>query len=683
MAEIVAMPTVDGGFAAHVAAERAADEWRLAAQRAEGLMTPAQEFTITAGPLNDTAEFHVYGSRGRTYYALDGSGDVIADADHVIPSRADQIRRDESLHPDPQVRARYAISYMRSIEGLTRNDGLELYQAERIADARLADRREIFKLTGKFMDGEEKGGRFDPTNGKRTPDNAEMKGDKARRRALDLYQRKDAARVRAARLENPNTCADEQARIAAEAAQYRGNRDEMLQEAARRRQSKDFGHKLGQELGKKRKEDSPKPQAVREVAEVNPQAEDAEIQRLQGVLAQARNDYARRVAGNSRRAVHRLANRDFRRSGVEDARIAYERARDQLGGIIGHLYQQAGASDSDLDTMAWSGAGQESQALVEEIRQEKLIATGENRYTRSRNADGTVTAVPVEHGSVYNAIHYPANAFYRFYARNSIPASRGRRVWQATKKTAVVGAIGTGAGLTAGLLAGAALSAGAGVAGVVIANRLTKAYMGSRARRVASGDELLVGIRSEQLQNQINSSLRDHPEPNDRNELNTANLTDFTEAQRKREVMWNRIRLGAMAVGLALGGYGVEHLVTHGETENLWNGSGSSTEPRTGGDGYMSEILHLHPVVPITPSAVSPSELPNVDLHGAEYPWDWAAQKFGQNNATTELLKLVNRARNAGVDVETNPLPDGKFDISVNGITNTKYVVRALNATKA
>jgi hypothetical protein len=244
MAETAPAPAVDGGFAAHAAAERRDAEYRRGEDMAEGLHTPAQEFDINASPLNDTAEFHVYGSRGRTYHALDGSGDVIADADHVIPSWPDQIRRDESLHPDPQVRARYAKSYMNSIEDLTQNQGLELYQAERITDARLSDTREVFNLTGKFMDGEEKGGRFDPNNGpngKRTPDNAEMEGNEARRRALDIYQRKDAARVRAARLENPHTRADEQARIAAEAAQRRGNRDEMAEKARGRAQRKQEG----------------------------------------------------------------------------------------------------------------------------------------------------------------------------------------------------------------------------------------------------------------------------------------------------------------------------------------------------------------------------------------------------------------------------------------------------------
>lgn len=222
-------------YATYAQGERAAD---LAQQQ---LQAEQQAFTVQASPLDDAAEMRVYGSRGRIYY--NPGGDVIAEADNVTPSRFDQIRRDESLDSNPESRRRLAEGYRHDIDDLTTNQGLNLFQAEVIAEGRLADRGNILRLTGRFMDGGETRGRFDASTGVRMPDNAAMEYDKARQRAVDSYQRKDASRVRRARLENPYTRADEQARIATERANRRGDREAMGQRAEGREQRRQEGRK--------------------------------------------------------------------------------------------------------------------------------------------------------------------------------------------------------------------------------------------------------------------------------------------------------------------------------------------------------------------------------------------------------------------------------------------------------
>ena len=409
----------------------------------------------------------------------------------------------------------------------------------------------------------------------------------------------------------------------------------------------------------------------------------ARIEELNRALPRLRDDYARRVAGRSRRAIH--IRRDFRASGVEEARLAYEQARDELGGIIASLYAEGGASAESINVAAWSGAAEERKALVQQIRAERLLATGGNRYARETNPDGTVIAVARERGRIRGAV----DAFYGWYARNSLgqrrdgTAMRGGRVAGIAKNTVAVGALGLGGGIAVGMLAGGALPVGAGVTAGIVANRITKAWMAGRIRRNVRGTDLLVDQRSRALNNDILEDFGDV----DGRAPNTADITGAVTRNTRREVRGNRIRESVSTLATAAGAVGLEHFIA-GDLPDLHLGQRLEHLFGNGGKEAAKAAKGAKTGGAKLPKGVVPGETPlrNIDLKGAEYPWDWAANRFGSDHATPELLELVKKAREAGVDAQTHQLPNGRFDISVNGNTNTQYVVnwldRFVNAKK-
>src|SRR5207253_7278151 len=127
-------------------------------------------------------------------------------------------------------------------------DGLNLWQARTIAEQRLTDRNNIFRLTGRFMDGAETRGRYDRESRRRDPASAAMDGDEAYNRALQTYWRKDERRVHDARIENPYTRANEEARVAAEREHRRGDRDEMRRRAEGREDRRRAGRERARDI---------------------------------------------------------------------------------------------------------------------------------------------------------------------------------------------------------------------------------------------------------------------------------------------------------------------------------------------------------------------------------------------------------------------------------------------------
>ena len=117
--------------------------------------------------LNDAAELRVFGSRGRTYE--DADGNVIADSRNQLPSKVDEIRQNRRFG-SPDEREKVASEYQADIQD-SLDRGLELSQAEMLANRNLASTEEIGKLTGSFV-------------------GQGMSPDAAHRRATDLHRQK-------------------------------------------------------------------------------------------------------------------------------------------------------------------------------------------------------------------------------------------------------------------------------------------------------------------------------------------------------------------------------------------------------------------------------------------------------------------------------------------------------------
>ena len=79
---------------------------------------------------------------------------------------------------------------------------------------------------------------------------------------------------------------------------------------------------------------------------------------------------------------------------------------------------------------------------------------------------------------------------------------------------------------------------------------------------------------------------------------------------------------------------------------------------------------------------------PKVDIPGGtdfgsyDYPWSWAKDVFGEQNAMNQLFDLAQRAQEAGYNIQWNNLGDGNMLndwISINGRSDTGYVISILS----
>ena len=103
--------------------------------------------------LNDRAELEIYGSKGRTYRDPE-TGDLIADKDHLLTGKIDEIRGDGKTRPKNNQEAK---KYEDDLETLL-GDGYELCQAKLIMDLRGVDSMfnqakadHVLRMTGKLV----------------------------------------------------------------------------------------------------------------------------------------------------------------------------------------------------------------------------------------------------------------------------------------------------------------------------------------------------------------------------------------------------------------------------------------------------------------------------------------------------------------------------------------------------
>lgn len=83
------------------------------------------------------------------------------------------------------------------------------------------------------------------------------------------------------------------------------------------------------------------------------------------------------------------------------------------------------------------------------------------------------------------------------------------------------------------------------------------------------------------------------------------------------------------------------------------------------------------------PTENVPTTTPNdLDLSQYEYPWNWAADVWGESDAMNRLHDMANKASQAGYNIEWHSLGDGiptNDWISINGNSNTQDVIDILN----
>jgi hypothetical protein len=168
-----------------------------------------------------------------------------------------------------------------------------------------------------------------------------------------------------------------------------------------------------------------------------------------------------------------------------------------------------------------------------------------------------------------------------------------------------------------------------------------------------------------------------------------------TEKRTNEEMTKNRRKIVATTLS-TLGGWGLGEVVdavTDSDLPNIGGSENPDTEggerplpgdgdldprpqpevddPTLGGVTADPEITGIEIIDPENPLGDDVAEgvaTPEFDTSGYEYPWDWASEQYGSENATAVLENLAQRASEDGHDVEWHGTGTGRW-IEIDGIS--------------
>ena len=125
--------------------------------------------------------------------------------------------------------------------------------------------------------------------------------------------------------------------------------------------------------------------------------------------------------------------------------------------------------------------------------------------------------------------------------------------------------------------------------------------------------------------------------------------------------------MGKFGLGFALGGFAGKYI---GDWANSAHATGSEQMPQSGSassvDNSVDKIVN----------SVNPD---TSNFNSYDYPWDWAADKFGAANAMDQLHNLADKAMANGHTVQWFNNPDGSVWMKVDGSSATADVLKVLN----
>jgi hypothetical protein len=115
--------------------------------------------------------------------------------------------------------------------------------------------------------------------------------------------------------------------------------------------------------------------------------------------------------------------------------------------------------------------------------------------------------------------------------------------------------------------------------------------------------------------------------------------------------------------------------------------AGAYLDHRYNGGAGMHHVITKPPKGTTAPNVDAlPANLPNVNLHGEHYPWNWAQETFGADKATSELNALVAKGQALKLPIKEVPMSDGQWAIQYGtgdkATYNTEDVVKVLNALR-
>lgn len=136
-----------------------------------------------------------------------------------------------------------------------------------------------------------------------------------------------------------------------------------------------------------------------------------------------------------------------------------------------------------------------------------------------------------------------------------------------------------------------------------------------------------------------------------------------------------RSSLGKYGVGFALGGFAGKFVGDWANSAHATGAESNTATPSQSGSEQIPQSSGASSVDNIVNSANPDTS----NFNSYDYPWDWAAEKFGDANAIDQLHNLADKAMANGHTVEWFNNPDGSVWMKVDGSSATADVLKVLN----
>ena len=149
----------------------------------------------------------------------------------------------------------------------------------------------------------------------------------------------------------------------------------------------------------------------------------------------------------------------------------------------------------------------------------------------------------------------------------------------------------------------------------------------------------------------------------------------------RQDALYKKVKasLGKYSIGFALGGVfggSINHLLNNSAHATGAESQKTPATPSQSGSGQIPQqsgsTSSMHNIV----NSANPDTL---NFSSYDYPYSWAADKFGDANAMDQLHNLADKAMANGHTVEWFNNPDGSVWMKVDGSSATKHVLDVLS----
>ena len=140
-----------------------------------------------------------------------------------------------------------------------------------------------------------------------------------------------------------------------------------------------------------------------------------------------------------------------------------------------------------------------------------------------------------------------------------------------------------------------------------------------------------------------------------------------------------RSSLGKYGVGFALGGFAGKFVGDWANSAHATGAESNTATPSQSGSEQIPQSSGASSVDNSVDKIVNNINPDTSNFNSYDYPWDWAAEKFGNANAMDQLHNLADKAMANGHTVEWFNNPDGSAWLKVDGSSATADVLKVLN----